>query len=130
MKLLLDTHTVIWYLEGSPQLPETARAYIEDLANPCQVSVASLWEMAIKSGLGRLELRASISDLVAHYLHDDDILILGITPVHLDRVRELPGHHKDPFDRLLVAQALVEDVALLSRDEVFDAYGVRRIWSA
>ena len=128
MRLLLDTHSLLWFIGGDANLPESARSLIEDPANQSFVSVASLWEMAIKVSLGRLTLKSSFETLVPHQLQQNGFGLLPITVAHLASVISLPFHHRDPFDRLLIAQATVEQMALVSRDGAFEAYDVNRLW--
>lgn len=130
MRLLLDTHTFLWYVGGRTALSKTCYGLIENTENTVFVSTASLWEIAIKVGLGKLELyRAhTVQELVEVGVYANRLELLGITPAHLDGVRTLPHHHRDPFDRLLVAQALSDDLTLLSRDPALSAYGVPVLW--
>ncbi len=130
MNLLLDTHTFIWYVEGSAELSQAARQAIEHPENQGFVSMASLWEMSIKVGLGKLELQSPFETVL------DDIAENGfeLLPIHFAHTLEntrLDWHHKDPFDRLLIAQARVEAMPVVGRDGVFDLYfdgGLGRIW--
>ncbi len=128
MKLLLDTHTFIWFIDGNPKLAESARKFIENLANERFLSTASLWEMSIKVSLGKLEIPLPFTKLVSEHIYGNAMSLLYIAPEHLDTLRTLPFHHRDPFDRLLIAQSLSEQIVLLSRDEAFDAYPIKRYW--
>jgi PIN domain nuclease of toxin-antitoxin system len=128
MKLLLDTHTFLWFIIGSPKLSEKARALIEDTRNERLLSTASLWEMAIKHSLGKLSLGQPFEVLIPQQLERNSIEILPITVAHLAVVVTLPFHHRDPFDRLLIAQAAVERLSVLTVDPAFDAYAVERLW--
>jgi len=128
MKLLLDTHAVLWFLEGAPQLSEAARSAVEDEGNECWVSMASGWEMAIKSQMGKLRLPLPFEGLFPGALESRGFSILPVHAGHLHRYHALPLHHRDPFDRLLVAQALADAFAVVGNDAAFDAYGVTRIW--
>jgi len=129
MRLLLDTHTFLWFIAGDPQLSTICRTLIEDLNNERLLSVASVWEMAIKVGLGKLPLAPPLEILIPNQLQRNAIDLLPIESRHVFRVPYLPLHHRDPFDRLLVAQSLVEQAPLLSADATFDAYaGIQRIW--
>jgi PIN domain nuclease of toxin-antitoxin system len=121
MRLLLDTHTFLWFVTNAPQL-------IQDPNNDVLLSVASVWEMAIKVGLGKLTLAQPLEVLVPDQLRRNAIDLLPIETRHTFLVAHLPLHHRDPFDRLLAAQSLTERVPLLSADAVFDNYGVQRIW--
>ena len=128
MKLLLDTHSFLWFIGGDVRLSPTARTLIEDVTNDAFLSVASLWEMAIKISLGRLQLAQPFETFIPQQLSMNRIGLLGITISHTAKVATLPFHHRDPFDRLLVAQAQVEQMALVSSDPAFDAYGIMRLW--
>lgn len=128
MKLLLDTHTFIWFIEGNAQLSTAARTLIEDGTNDVLLSVGSLWEMAIKASLGKLSLGQPFEALMPAQLTLNSIELLNITVDHTAKVTSLPFHHRDPFDRLLIAQALVDDIPIVGVDAVFDAYVVKRFW--
>jgi PIN domain nuclease of toxin-antitoxin system len=129
VRLLLDTHTFLWFIEGNPQLNGPARQLIEDIGNERLLSIASLWEMSIKASLGKLKLKLTFSDVVRDHVGGNAMKLLHISPEHLDIVRSLPFHHKDPFDRLIIAQSRTENIPVLSRDEVFDeCAGMQRIW--
>lgn len=128
MKLLLDTHAMYWYIEGDPQLSATARTTIQDASNDILISPASYWEVAIKIGLGKWKLNRTYEEFMDIALNKYDFQVLPILPPHTAMVIELPFHHKDPFDRLLVAQALVESVPIVSNDLTLDAYGITRHW--
>jgi len=128
MRALLDTHAFLWFLEGSDQLSSTARETIEDGGNVVLVSVASLWEIAVKHSLGRLDLGKPFEVLIPEELSANAIGILQVEISHLTRIISLPFHHRDPFDRLIVAQALVENLPVIGVDPAFDLYGVERIW--
>jgi PIN domain nuclease of toxin-antitoxin system len=123
MKLLLDTHVLLWYLNGDSRLPEDKRALIEDPRHSVAVSVASLWEMIIKAALGKLELMDDMPTIEG-ILRRQGIAILSIQTPHLVRLLDLPLHHRDPFDRLIIAQALTEQMTVLSDDGEFGAYPV------
>ncbi|MCX6048111.1 MAG: type II toxin-antitoxin system VapC family toxin [Chloroflexi bacterium] len=128
MKLLLDTHTFLWFISADSNLSLKARSYIEDMAHERLLSVASLWEMAIKVSIGKLKIPLPFTTLVADHVMGNAIHVLPIAPDHLDMLSTLPFHHNDPFDRLLIAQAKTDGLAVLSRDSLFDNYDVRRIW--
>lgn len=127
MKLLLDTHTYIWFYNDKPELSPLAKRMIESEENFAYLSIVSLWEMSIKVSLGKLELNKSLSQ-VYHDLIISGIEILPIAFDHILSSSTLPFHHRDPFDRLIVAQALTENMQLLSADTVFDAYTTNRTW--
>jgi len=128
MKLLLDTHTLLWFIAGSPDLSASARNLIEDTSNEKFVSIVSIWETAIKVSIGKLTLTAPFNDLFPHQLHINGFELLPVKIEHASIVTTLPFHHRDPFDRLLIAQATEDDMTLVSIDDVFDDYGVRRLW--
>lgn len=128
MTLLLDTHTVLWFVEDAPALSDRAKAAIEDLDNTPTYSIASVWEMAIKVGLGKLAVSRPLYPEFARLLQEHGFEQLGISYRHASEVGRLPWHHRDPFDRLLIAQALVEGLPIVSVDPAFDHYAVTRIW--
>ena len=128
MNLLLDTHIVLWYLDDNPNLPTSQRIQIEDRRNQVAVSAVSLWEITIKQSIGKLELIDDIAT-VESSLRQQGIEILPIQAAHLQRLLSLPFHHRDPFDRLIIAQALAEKMTLLSNDSAFSAYPVSLLLS-
>jgi PIN domain nuclease of toxin-antitoxin system len=128
MKILLDTHTFLWFIEGNLNLSNIARNLIEDQNNQRFLSVASLWEMSIKVSIGKLELGMAFPELVKREVYGNAIKLLSIQPNHLDELAKLPFHHKDPFDRLIIAQSLTENISLLTKDSAFDSYPVTVLW--
>ena len=128
MKYMLDTHSLIWFIDGDVKLSVHARQLMDDEANELFVSIGSLWEMAIKFSIGKLNLGSPFAEMFPQQLTDNSIEILGITVDHLRAVCELPFHHRDPFDRLIIAQAVVERWPIISVDTIFDGYGVKREW--
>lgn len=128
MNLLLDTHTLLWFLWDDPQLSETARGLIVDPANRKLVSVASAWEISIKVGVGKLNLGEMAATFLDRELMKNHFELLPITLAHATGVESLPHFHRDPFDRLLISQVLSEQLPILSADVVFDQYGVERVW--
>lgn len=128
MRYLLDTHAYLWALAGDAKLSQRAADVFLDQAADLVLSVASVWEIAIKVSLGKLRLEASVEDVVVREREAQGIGLLAIDVRHAAAVETLPMHHRDPFDRLLAAQALEEDLAVLSRDPAFDDYGVQRVW--
>ncbi|MFQ5765662.1 MAG: type II toxin-antitoxin system VapC family toxin [Rhodospirillales bacterium] len=128
MPALLDTHALLWWLDGDERLSEAARAFIGDEANAVLVSAASAWEIATKVRIGRLPGAADVAAAFESCLAEQGFAELPITVAHGLRAGALPGPHRDPFDRMLIAQAEAEDVALVSNETVFDDYGVRRLW--
>ena len=129
MNLLLDAHTLPWFLDDDPQLAHSAKALIEDPTNRKLVSVATCWEISIKVGLKKLDLGESATTFLPRELAANRFDLLGIDLAHATFVESLPPHHKDPFDRLLVAQALMEKMAVVSIDAALDPYGVNRLWN-
>jgi PIN domain nuclease of toxin-antitoxin system len=128
MRLLLDTHTFVWFIEGSLELSTTARDLIEAADNEVLLSMASMWEMAIKGSIGKLEFSEPFETLIPEQLSLNKIDLLNIQLIHVVQVHSLPLHHRDPFDRLIVSQALVEKIPVIGRDGAFDAYGITRLW--
>ncbi len=128
MNLLLDTHTFLWFIMGNHNLSVAARALIEDATNEKFLSVASLWEVAIKLSIGKLTLSAPFDVLIPQQLSLNGIELLDIKTGHAAVVTTLPFHHRDPFDRLLIAQAMVEKMPIVSNDAAFNAYSVNRLW--
>lgn len=125
MKLLLDTHTFLWFIGGDAQLDKNSRQLIEDVRNQRYLSIVSVWEITIKASLGKLQAPTPPSILVRNHIWSNAIELLAITSDHLDVLYRLPSHHKDPFDRLMIAQAIQEGMVLLSRDPAFKAYTVQ-----
>lgn len=128
MRLLLDTHAFLWFSEGSSNLSLTARTLIEDENNQSFLSVVSLWEIAIKVGIGKLKIGMTFDEFVQRQVYENAIDLLEIQPKHLDALAQLPFHHKDPFDRLLIAQSLTEPMPVVTRDSAFRDYHVSLIW--
>jgi PIN domain nuclease of toxin-antitoxin system len=128
MRLLLDTHTLIWFFAGDSQLSSIAPILIEDEDNNKLLSVASVWEMAIKKSQGNLNFTLPFQEYIEEKLSWEDFNLLNINLDHLNAIVTMPFHHKDPFDRLIVAQAMVEGIPVLSKDSAFDAYSINRIW--
>ena len=124
MRLLLDTHAALWWIGGDPRLGHGARAELEDDAHEVLLSAAVVWEVAIKRSLGRLHAPVDL----AGTLLQSDVRGLPVSVEHAEAVERLPLHHRDPFDRLLVAQATVEGAALVSGDAALRPYGVPLVW--
>lgn len=124
MRLLLDSHTLLWWVRDDPALKKRARTLIADSANECYVSHASAWEMAIKASLGKLTLPSTVERFVVDQCEINGFRLLPITLAHIALVELLPFHHRDPFDRLLVAQARLEGMTLVSRDPTLKDYGI------
>ena len=128
MKLLLDTHTLLWFIAGSANLSTYARNLIEDAEHEKFVSIVSIWETAIKVSIGKMSLSASFDILFPHQLQINGFELLPVKIEHTSIVTTLPFHHRDPFDRLLIAQAIEDKMTLVSVDEVFDDYELTRLW--
>lgn len=128
MKILIDTHAALWFAEGSPRLSGKARSIIENDRNELVLSMASLWEMAIKFSLKKLVVQGSFGHLVDLIVKKMRLSILPVKEEHAIAVSGLPFHHRDPFDRMLVVQVLSERIPILSADSSFDAYGIERLW--
>jgi PIN domain nuclease of toxin-antitoxin system len=128
MKLLLDSHAFIWWSSEPEKLSSRARACCEDSSNILILSVASVWEMQIKLQLGKLKLVAPLQTLIENQQRNNGLQILRIDIEHAFALDTLPPHHKDPFDRMLIAQANTEELFLLSKDEIFKAYPVKLLW--
>jgi PIN domain nuclease of toxin-antitoxin system len=126
---LLDTHALLWYASNDPRLPAAMAALIADVEVGIVISRATLWEIAIKDSLGKLILPRPYQEWVA-LIRSFDFMILEISDQHLFQLITLPPHHRDPFDRLLIAQAISENLTLLSRDAHFSSYPVRVRWEA
>lgn len=127
MKLLLDTHTFLWFINDSLQLSADAKNLLESEVD-LLLSIASLWEIAIKTSLGKLTLPDTYDKFIPQQLTLNEIEVLPISVAHLALIATLPFHHRDPFDRLLIAQAILEQISIVSVDVVFDSYTVNRIW--
>jgi len=128
VRLLLDTHALLWFCEGNPTLSATARSAMEDSANERYVSHATPWEVAIKCSLGRLELQVDYDALFPGVLNANGFKFLPSSMDHYRALIPLPRHHGDPFDRLMIAQARVEGLTIITIDPQFRAYGVPLLW--
>ena len=128
MRVLLDTQAFLWYLLDDARLSKKAEAAISDENNRVLVSPASYWEIAIKISLGKYQLPEPLDIFMEREIASNDFTVLAILVRHAAVVTQLPFHHRDPFDRLIIAQALSEKIAVVSSDLVFDQYGVERIW--
>ena len=128
MRFLLDTHVFLWFMTGDERLGEQAHGVLEDIENEILLSLASLWEIAIKSSLNKLHLKRPFGELIPRQLMGNEIGLLPIELKHLTVLTDLPFHHRDPFDRLLIAQAISEHVPILTGDPAFCDYPVQVIW--
>lgn len=128
MNLLLDTHTFWWMVNNDPRLPTKIQEMLGSFSNNVFCSDISAWEIAIKSSLGRMPVPEAVDVWYIRQLRASDLTHKPIDLRAIARVRDLPWYHRDPFDRLLAATALCDDLTLVSRDDVFDQYGVKRVW--
>ncbi|WP_017298923.1 type II toxin-antitoxin system VapC family toxin [Nodosilinea nodulosa] len=128
MRALIDAHALLWHIEGSSKLSVKAREVIDSNANSIFFSIASIWEIAIKLGLGKLALENPFSAL-EELLTELEIEILQISFKDAEQYLTLPLHHRDPFDRMLIAQAITHSLAVVSVDTAFDAYPIQRVWA-
>ncbi len=128
MKLLLDTHTVLWFYLADPQLSIPANAAIVDPSNEKWVSPACYWEIAIKISTGKYVLAQPYEDFWRNAIEANGFQILPIVPRQTALLTTMPYHHRDPFDRLLIAQAMAEGMSVVCADAIFDSYGVSRVW--
>lgn len=128
MNILLDTHVLIWLDLEPEKLSPSAKKILADTENMLFLSVVSVWEMQIKSQIGKLSHSKALSEVIQEQRKINRIQILSVELPHVLKVGELPLHHRDPFDRLLIAQALVEDMTILSKDAVFQQYNANVIW--
>ena len=128
MRFLIDTHIFIWYIQNSDRLPRSVAVQINDGKNDVLLSIASVWEMAIKQSTGKLNLGDAYARFIREQLKINNMALLPVNLEHLEIITTLPFHHRDPFDRLLIAQAIAEDIAIASADSSFSLYPVKRIW--
>ncbi len=128
MKLLLDTNAFLFWVDGSPRLTGRARRAIENEAHTCFVSLVTAWELAIKVSIGKLTLATPVGRYFAEHVAVNMFDVLGIELAHVAAVEKLPQHHGDPFDRLLLGQALSEKLTIVSSNPVFAKYGLKPVW--
>ncbi|MBC6365843.1 type II toxin-antitoxin system VapC family toxin [Algoriphagus sp. AK58] len=127
MAYLLDTHTLLWFVAGDKQLPESSKEIIKNVNESCFLSATSLWEITIKHQLKKLELGISLEELF-EFVERNQIEIIPINSLHLLQLSKLPFYHHDPFDRMIIAQAISENLKLISRDHIFKNYPVSLVW--
>jgi len=127
MELLLDTHALIWFLNGDKQLPEKSIKLINNLNIRCHVSIASIWEIAIKLSLKKLELNDKFEE-ISKNIRQYEIELLPITFEHIQKLLTLKFHQNDPFDRIIISQGLVEKLTIVTKDENFPKYNVKTVW--
>ncbi len=128
IRVLLDTHSFLWFIAGSDDLRIRARNLISDLGNEVLLSTASLWEIAIKVSIGKLELSRPFGEIIPEQLRENEITVLPIALSHLSVMMKLSFYHRDPFDRLIIAQGIAEGLPVISSDTVFPSYPVEVIW--
>jgi PIN domain nuclease of toxin-antitoxin system len=128
VRALLDTHAFVWHVQAASDESAVCRALIDDRANELLVSIASCWELAIKASIHRAMVDGPVHEFIQGAIAHYGFNLLPVSLEHVGRVQSLPQHHRDPFDRMLVAQALTEGIPILSRDSALDAYGVQRLW--
>ena len=128
MKFLLDTHALLWIITDDAKLSKAAKNIYLDAGNTIFISMASLWELAIKSSLGKISLEKTLEDFTEEHIRGNDINILDIHLTHIIRIEQLPFHHRDPFDRLIIAQAIEDKLTIIGNDAAFDSYNIKRIW--
>jgi PIN domain nuclease of toxin-antitoxin system len=128
MKVLLDTHAFIWLDTQPEKLSKTAMDICQDTDNQLYLSMASIWEMQIKVQLGKLKLKVPLADMLTVQQQENDLNVLNIALTHIYQLQALPFHHNDPFDRLIIAQSVLENMTLISVDEKFKAYDVSVLW--
>jgi PIN domain nuclease of toxin-antitoxin system len=128
MKYLLDTHAFLWIIEDNKNLTEKVKHIYLDNSHDMFLSVASIWEMAIKISLGKLTIKGKLNRFIDKQTLENNILLLDISPHHVIPIEKLPFHHRDPFDRLLISQCIQDKMKIISRDTQFDKYSVQRVW--
>ena len=128
MRLLLDTHALLWFLGDDPRLSAAAKSALLIADNERWLSPISLLEIAVKVSIGKLVLHAPFADLFPAQLNANRIQLVAVDSSHAEKVATMPLHHRDPFDRLIVAQSLIEQMTVVSVDAAFDAYGISRLW--
>lgn len=127
MNILLDTHIFLWFVNDDPRLSNSLKDLIEDESNVSYLSIASLWEMSIKYNLGKLTLAPSYQDFVDREVRESSIILLSIELEHLKINASLPFYHRDPFDRIIIAQSMAENIPIMTVDSVFSEYSIRLI---
>lgn len=128
MRFLLDTHTLLWIVSGDKKLSQLAKQTYLNTKNQILFSIGSIWEIAIKISRSLLEINEPFNDFIENQIFSNDIQILNISVDHLIQLEKLPFHHSDPFDRLIIAQSMVEDITIIGTDKQFDLYPVKRLW--
>ncbi len=127
MDLLLDTHVLLWYITGDKQLPTKIVKVIDSPENKCFVSIMSIWEIVIKLSLDKLEIKGGF-DTIENFLSNNDVEILPVTLLHTKQLLKLENHHRDPFDRMIISQALSDKLYIVTKDRIFKKYGIKVLW--
>ncbi|ETR69454.1 MAG: PilT protein-like protein [Candidatus Magnetoglobus multicellularis str. Araruama] len=128
MRALLDTNSFLWFISGNEKLSIKARNFIEDFENELVLSIASLWEIAIKVSIGKLQLLKHFDILIPEKIEENEIEILNLELNHFSTMMKLPFHHRDPFDRIIIAQSITENISVITSDGIFEDYLVKVIW--
>lgn len=128
MKYLIDTHTLLWIVTNDPKLSAKAKDLYLDSENEIFISMASIWELSIKSSLGKISLEQPLDEFVDEHVKGNDIRILKIELPHVLRIENLPFYHRDPFDRLIISQSIEDNIPIIGSDKTFDSYPIKRIW--
>ena len=128
MKYLIDTHTLLWSAGNSPRLSSKVKKIYLNPNNDIYLSLASIWELSIKIGLNKINLSIPLKKFVDIHILGNNIEILNINLNHIYRIEKLPLHHRDPFDRLIISQAIEENLPIIGNDKIFDNYKIKRIW--
>lgn len=129
MNFLIDTHVFLWYVTNNSQLIDNAKFLINKRENRIYLSQASIWEMAIKYSIGKLTFDSPFLDFIEEQIKINDFKILSFNLLHFEQVTKLPFHHRDPFDRIIIAQSITDNIPLISYDKIFDSYPVKRLWN-
>jgi PIN domain nuclease of toxin-antitoxin system len=127
MRVLLDTHVFLWLASNDPRVKNRWIEIVEDDSNAVHLSIASLWEIVIKTSMEKLKLPTSFENLIDFHINKYNIVLLPVLPNHLIALQYLPHHHRDPFDRLIIAQSIAEDLPIMTADSKFDLYDLKRI---
>lgn len=127
MNLLLDTHAFMWFINGDKSLPAKVINLIKNIENKCFISIASIWEIAIKFSLGRLNLEGEFGE-ISNFLNENDIEIIPITFEHIQTLLRLEYYHRDPFDRIIISQGIYDSLVIVTKDENFKNYNVKLVW--
>jgi PIN domain nuclease of toxin-antitoxin system len=128
MRALLDTNSFLWFISGNEKLSIKARNFIEDFENELVLSIASLWEIAIKVSIGKLQLLKHFDILIPEKIEENEIEIFNLELKHFSTMMKLPFHHRDPFDRIIIAQSITENISVITSDGIFEDYLVKIIW--